>query len=98
MSDRMALAAWHTSSAARYARMVIEDGIPDSTPDKGSYALLYVPGAQFAAWGITRCPSGVHVWHCGTGTALGTFATVPAALAALPPPAPSPSRRTPSRP
>ncbi len=83
-ADRIALLAWHNSGAGGYARLVIEDGKPGVEPDRGAYALLYLPGSCWAAFGVTRRGNGIVAWHCGTGAAYGAFSSMAAALAALP--------------
>ncbi len=85
VADRMAVLAWGSHGGGGYARMVLEEGSPGATPDRGGYVLLYRSHDRWATLGLTRCVTGMLVWRCSDGASLGTYATMAAALAALPP-------------
>ena len=85
VADRMAVLVWSSQGGGGYARMVLEEGIPGATPDRGGYVLLYRLNERWAALGLTRRVTGITVWRCSDGASLGTYAAMVAALAALPP-------------
>ena len=85
VADRIALLEWNTQGSGGYARVVLEEGMPDTTPDGGSYVLLYRRHDLFANLGLTRRASEILVWRCSDGTGCGTYPTMAAALADLPP-------------
>lgn len=85
VADRMALLAWGSHGGGGYARVVLEEGIPGAAPDHSGYVLLYRCHDRWATLGLTRRVTGILVWRCSDGTALGTYPTMAAALAALPP-------------
>ncbi len=84
VADRMAVLAWSSHGGGGYARIVLEEGIPGATPDRGGYVLLYRSHNRWATLGLTRRVTGVMVWRCSDGASLGTYTTMAAALAALP--------------
>lgn len=88
-ADRIELLTWHCNSSQGYARMLLETGTSGATPDLSGYALLYPAKASWAVLGIARTSGGVLVWRCATGTALGVFPTMAAALSAVPPAEPA---------
>lgn len=85
VADRLAVLAWSSHDGGGYARMVLEEGVPGAAPDQGGYVLLYRPLDRWAVLGLTRRVTGVVVWRCSDGASLGTYGTMTAALAALPP-------------
>ena len=85
VADRIALLDWSGQGSGGYARVALEEGVPGAGPDRSGYVLLYRQHDRFATLGLTRRAAGVLVWRCSDGTACGTYPTMAAALAALPP-------------
>ena len=85
MADRIAVLDWSSQGSSGYARFALEDGVPGAAPDRSGYVLLYRQHDRFATLGLTRGTTGILVWRCSDGAACGTYSTMAAALAALPP-------------
>lgn len=85
VADRIALLDWSSQGSGGYARVILEEGLPGSTPDRSGYVLLYRQYDRFAILGLTRLAGDILVWRCSDGTGFGTYSTMAAALAGLPP-------------
>ncbi len=85
VADRIALLDWSSQGSGGYARVMLEEGLPGSTPDRSGYVLLYRQYDRFAILGLTRLAGDILVWRCSDGMGFGTYPTMAAALAGLPP-------------
>ena len=85
VADRIALMEWSSQGSGGYARTALEEGVPGATPDRSAYVLLYRRSDLFATVGLTRRAGDILMWRCSDGTGCGTYPTMAAALAGLPP-------------
>ncbi|MGI4942296.1 MAG: hypothetical protein ACRYHQ_17315, partial [Janthinobacterium lividum] len=85
IADRIALLEWSGQGSNGYARTVLEEGVPGATPDLSAFILLYRRHDRFATLGLTRRATEILVWRCSDGTGCGSYPTMAAALAGLPP-------------
>lgn len=85
IADRIALLEWGNEGSGGYVRTVLEEGMPGATLDRSAYVLLYRRDEFFATLGLTRRAGDILVWRCADGTGYGTYPTMAAALADLPP-------------
>ncbi len=84
LQDRAALHNWiNHAGAARYGRVVIEPGLPDTGPHCASYALVYCQNDPWSRWGLARNGQAITVWCSRTGTDCGEWPTMAEALATL---------------
>ena len=84
-ADLMTLDAWARDTDAHgYRRVLVETGSAAEVPADGGYALLYAPGRAWATWGLAREGGEIVAWHCGSGSDLGRFGSMRAALESLP--------------
>ena len=81
--DLLTLLNWE-HDAAGDRRLVIERGLGGDNADGSAFALIYGADNAWAEWGVTRSGAYVDVWSCRTGTDFGRFASMQAALHALP--------------
>ncbi len=82
VQDRIALAGWQRHGGV--SRVIIDEGDPFAGPAGGAFALIYIDGAPWARWGITRSGRHLTTWCCQTGADLDISLSMGDALAALP--------------
>ncbi len=84
MRDRMEVAKWRENARnCGYDRLVIHERVAGDPPEVGSFLSVYRRGEPWSRWGVTRMGDGIVAWCCVTGTDVGRFATIEAALLAL---------------
>ncbi len=66
-----------------YDRLVIHERLAGDPPEVGSFLSVYRRGEPWSRFGITRVAGRVLAWCCRTGSDIGRFDSVSAALHAL---------------
>ena len=82
--DKIELCRWEAAfKGEAISRIAIHDGSGQPGPQNGDFALVYEPGAIWAAWGLSREVRGVVLWECAYGKDMDVFPTMAEALKAL---------------
>lgn len=86
VSDRIKVLQWSEHARGHGVRAVrIHEPEPGDDPAMGPFVLIYRMNESWAAWGVARLKNGYELWRSSTGTTLGRFENISAALGAIAP-------------
>ena len=82
--DRMQVGFWQVRAReAGFDRMVIHDRDEGDATEVGNFLSVYRRGQAWSSWGFARAGSRLRAWCCLTGTDVGEFTSMDAALATV---------------